>query len=125
MMPDVSDMELWERVKRTVTPLSRAVKASLRKTLFVPAQTQRLDLHGYTVQAAYEKTLDMLQNCAQSGERQILIITGKGTNGKGVLKRELPLWLSAPDLPVASVRPASARQGGEGAYVVKLKRRTR
>ena len=125
MLPDISDIELWERVKRTVTPLSKAVRASLHRTWFMPVQPRRLDLHGYTVQEAYKHTLSEIQASARRGEKQLLIITGKGVGGKGVLKRELPLWLDGTDLPISSVQQAPAKQGGEGAYIVKLKRRTK
>lgn len=125
MTPDIMDMDLWEKVKRTVTPLSEAVRASLRKTGLLSPCQRRLDLHGYTLQEAYEQTLSTLQLCAQNGERQLLVITGKGKCGNGALRRELPLWLGAAHLPIASVQQAPIEQGGEGAYIVKLKRSTK
>ena len=119
----VSDMELWEEVKRTVTPLSVAMKTALRKKKKQATSVRRLDLHGYTAQEAYQHTLEVLKNSFQRGEKQLLIITGKGSKGQGILKRELPLWLADADLPVKSVQHAPIERGGEGAYIVKLKRR--
>ena len=123
MIPLVNDMELWEEVKRTVTPLSEAIKTALRKKKTRAATVRRLDLHGYTAQEAYQRTLSVLKNSFQRGDKQLLIITGKGYKGQGILRRELPLWLADADLPIKSVQQAPIEQGGEGAYIVKLKRR--
>ena len=59
------------------------------------------------------------------GCREVLVITGKGTQGDGVLRRSTPEWLSTPPLRdlVAGVSQAHRRHGGEGALYVALKRR--
>ena len=54
----------------------------------------------------------------------MLVITGKGVGGDGVLKRRVPDWLAEPPLRdhIAGVSEAHRRHGGEGALYVALKR---
>jgi DNA-nicking Smr family endonuclease len=55
----------------------------------------------------------------------VLVITGKGKVGQGVLKVRTPEWLADPSLRemVAGVSTADRRHGGDGALYVALKRR--
>jgi DNA-nicking Smr family endonuclease len=55
----------------------------------------------------------------------VLVITGKGIRGDGVLRRLTPEWLAAPHLRavVAGISEAHRRHGGEGALYIALKRR--
>ena len=59
-----------------------------------------------------------------SGARAVLVITGRGKVGGGVLRRRLPDWLAEPPLRavVAGLAVAHRRHGGEGAFYVALKR---
>jgi DNA-nicking Smr family endonuclease len=57
----------------------------------------------------------------------VLVITGKGgglDTGRGVLKRQVPLWLALPEFRalVLSVDEASLSHGGEGALYVRVRR---
>lgn len=85
----------------------------------------RLDLHGMTQDAARITLEAFLGRAWSDGWRAVLVITGKGVQGDGVLRRRTPEWLSAPHLAhiVAGVSPAHRRHGGEGALYVALKRR--
>lgn len=72
-----------------------------------------------------------------SGHALVLVITGKGDperlmssgpafgEGRGVLKRAVPLWLAEPDLRavVVGFESAGRRHGGEGALYVRIRRR--
>lgn len=84
----------------------------------------RLDLHGYDQDRARAALVDFLHRASRSGHRAVLIITGKGIQGEGVLRRRVPQWLSCPTLAliVAGVSVAHARHGGDGALYVALKR---
>jgi DNA-nicking Smr family endonuclease len=57
----------------------------------------------------------------------VLVITGKGVQGDGILKRRAPEWLAVPHLShiVAGISDAHRRHGGEGALYVALKRKAR
>ncbi|WP_397413648.1 Smr/MutS family protein [Phenylobacterium sp.] len=85
----------------------------------------RLDLHGLTQDRARTDLEAFLGRAWTEGWRAVLVITGKGVQGDGVLRRRTPEWLGAPHLAhiVAGVSPAHRRHGGEGALYVALKRK--
>jgi DNA-nicking Smr family endonuclease len=87
----------------------------------------RLDLHGLNQDEARARLNAFLARAHAEGWRAVMVITGKGTRGDGVLRRHAPEWLAAPDLRhiVAGVAEAHRRHGGEGALYVALKRRAR
>lgn len=87
----------------------------------------RIDLHGMTHDRARAALESYLLRVWDEGCREVLVITGKGTKGDGVLRRFTPEWLAAPPLRaiVAGVSQAHRRHGGEGALYVALKRKTR
>ena len=60
----------------------------------------------------------------REGHRAVLVITGQGRLGGGVLRRRLPDWLSGPALRplIAGVSAAQRRHGGDGAFYIALKR---
>ena len=84
----------------------------------------RLDLHGMTRDAAYERLLSFLAMSRAFGHRTVLVITGKGFSGAGVLRREVPLWLGNPEfrVHVSAIETAGRRHGGEGALDLRLRR---
>ena len=84
----------------------------------------RLDLHGLDQDRARAMLVSFLHRARSEGWRAVLIITGKGSRGDGVLRRMTPEWLAAPGLRdlVAGVSEAHRRHGGEGALYVALKR---
>jgi DNA-nicking Smr family endonuclease len=87
----------------------------------------RIDLHGMTQDQARAALERFLVRAWDDGYRAALVITGKGVQGDGVLKRRVPEWLAAHYLApvVAGVSDAHRRHGGEGALYVALKRRPR
>jgi DNA-nicking Smr family endonuclease len=87
----------------------------------------RLDLHGYDQDRARAALEGFLRRAWDEGYRSVLVITGKGVQGDGVLRRRTPEWLAAPHLSeiVAGVSEAHRRHGGEGALYVALKRKRR
>jgi DNA-nicking Smr family endonuclease len=85
----------------------------------------RLDLHGLDEDQARAVLAGFLHRAQEDGWRAVLIITGKGSRGDGVLRRMVPEWLAAPFLRnlVSGVSEAHRRHGGAGALYVALKRR--
>lgn len=85
----------------------------------------RLDLHGLNALAAEARLKAFVQQAWANDYRAVLVITGKGVAGDGLLKRNAPEWLADPELShiVAGISPAHARHGGAGALYVALKRR--
>ena len=99
----VADEQLWEEVKRTVKPVKRRVKRDLPKRLRVvrgapkPPKTI-LDLHGKTVQEAFDATNAFVKRARLAGLKEITIITGRGTTGKALIKNEFEGWLENPNI---------------------------
>ena len=87
----------------------------------------RIDLHGMTQDRARAALVNFLFNAQDEGLRAVLVITGKGVSGEGVLRRRFPEWLAEPELRkiVAGLSTAERHHGGEGAFYVALKRRVR
>jgi DNA-nicking Smr family endonuclease len=85
----------------------------------------RLDLHGMDQDRARAALHGFLRRTHADGLRAVLVITGKGLTGDGILRRRTPEWLAEPEVRslIAGVSQAERRHGGEGALYVALKRR--
>jgi len=116
-----------------LAPLGRRVKQRLaRGTLAIDG---RLDLHGLTQARAHDALLAFLRTARGNGWKLVLVITGKGANlgasfgdstaERGVLRRQVPLWLKLPEFRahVVSFEAAHIGHGGEGALYVRVRRR--
>ena len=88
----------------------------------------RIDLHGRTQQQAHDDLHDFVAGAHSAGKRMVLVITGKGMRdeGRGVLRRQVPLWLALPELRryVIGFEDAHVGHGGEGALYVRVRRAT-
>ncbi|ADE39875.1 Smr/MutS family protein [Candidatus Puniceispirillum marinum] len=84
----------------------------------------RLDLHGYNAAQAQRKLTQFLSQARLSGYRCILVITGKGARGTGVLRSAVPDWLKRAPLSelVLAMAQAKPSDGGAGALYVLLRR---
>ncbi|MEM5520798.1 Smr/MutS family protein [Sulfitobacter sp. AS59] len=93
----------------------------------------RIDLHGMTLDRAHPALTRFILNAHKSGKRLVLVITGKGKMRDeggpipvrhGVLRHQVPQWLSMPPLAsaVLQVSQAHISHGGGGAYYVYLRR---
>lgn len=94
----------------------------------------RLDLHGMTLSEAHPELIGFICRAYDAQMRLVLVITGKGKDRdsggpipirRGILKHQVPGWLTAPPLGalVLDIREAHQRHGGGGAYYVYMKRR--
>jgi DNA-nicking Smr family endonuclease len=88
----------------------------------------RLDLHGMTQTRAHHALSAFLQRAHSDGLTFVLVITGKGKMGaeteRGVLRRQVPQWLSLPEFRalVVGFEEAHIGHGGEGALYVRIRR---
>jgi len=96
----------------------------------------RLDLHGMTVTQAHAALLRFLRDAQSDGAKTVLVVTGKGSlarsrsgehdggRERGVLRRQVPMWLALPEFRplVVGFDDAHAGHGGEGALYVRLRR---
>ena len=98
----------------------------------------RVDLHGLRQSEAHHRLRAFVLDAHARGLRSVLVITGKGASGaqrdaarddprseRGVIRRNVPVWLEEPELRaiVVSYTSAHARHGGDGALYVHLRRR--
>ena len=94
----------------------------------------RIDLHGMRQHEAHISLRRFLLSCSGRGLRWVLVITGKGGQRRqrddsfgisesGVLRRNVPMWLSQPELRAIGVSSttASISHGGEGALYIQLR----
>jgi len=83
-----------------------------------------LDLHGHTQASARQVLFSFLQSAHARGERAVIVVTGVGRGGEGVLRRCLPDWLGERDVRgvISGYAQAHRSHGGAGAYYVFLKR---
>jgi DNA-nicking Smr family endonuclease len=112
-----------------LAPLGRRMRQKLaRGSSEIDA---RIDLHGMTQADAHVALAHFLRRAQHNGARVVLVITGKGARAggdayseRGVLKRQVPLWLESPELRplVIGVESASVGHGGAGALYVRVRR---
>jgi DNA-nicking Smr family endonuclease len=100
----------------------------------------RIDLHGMRQSEAHVALRRFLHAAHMKGHRVVLVITGKGApagtprddhwsesmgrSDRGILRRNVPMWLADPELRaiVVSYTAAAVRHGGDGALYVHLRR---
>ena len=88
----------------------------------------RLDLHGMTQARAHRALSSFLRRARGDGLTFVLVITGKGKMGaeseRGVLRRQVPHWLSLSEFRtlVVGFEEAHVGHGGEGAIYVRIRR---
>jgi DNA-nicking Smr family endonuclease len=92
----------------------------------------RIDLHGMTQVEAHRALFSFLRRVQADGARIALVVTGKGSSrgehdadrDRGVLKRQVPLWLSLPEFRslIVGFEDAHVGHGGQGALYVRLRR---
>lgn len=93
----------------------------------------KLDLHGMRIDTAHPALVRFVLTAQAQGKRLVLVVTGKGKDRddpgpiptpRGVLRNQVPHWLSIPPLAqaVMQVTPAHISHGGDGAYYIYLRR---
>jgi DNA-nicking Smr family endonuclease len=84
----------------------------------------RFDLHGHTQRSAHAALLRFIERARADGCRHVLVVTGRGGESGGVLKRSVPRWLQEPAFHrhVVAFHEAGPRHGGAGALYLVLRR---
>jgi len=98
----------------------------LSRGLVQPDRT--LDLHGHTLATAYDLLDRRLEQAVTTGDRVLLLITGKprsGSERRGAIRAAVGDWLAASRhaADIAAVRNAHPRHGGAGALYIVLRRK--
>jgi DNA-nicking Smr family endonuclease len=111
-----------------LAPLDRRLKSRLKRG--TQAIDARIDLHGMTQNEAHAALMRFLRRAQRDGARFALVITGKGVRGgddnreRGVLRRQVPLWLRLPEFRpyVIGFEAAHVGHGGEGALYLRIRK---
>jgi DNA-nicking Smr family endonuclease len=124
-IPSISAPKPSKPAVPPLAPLGRRERSRLSKRR--SEIDARLDLHGMTQTRAHRMLLAFLQRAHHDGLTFVLVITGKGVVGdaeRGVLRRQVPQWLSLPEFRtlVVGFEEAHIGHGGEGALYVRIRR---
>jgi len=120
-----------ERLAKAPLKMDRKTHARLKRGKLSPEG--KLDLHGMTMDQAHPRLVSFILRAQAEGKRLVLVITGKGKHRDeggpipvrhGVLRHQVPHWLSVPPLAQAVLQVAEAhvKHGGGGAYYIYLRR---
>ena len=84
----------------------------------------KLDLHGKTLTEAKAATEAFILNSSKKKHKIVLIITGRGNHGKGVIRQAFPAWLQKESMrkAVVAICQAQPKDGGGGAWYLQLRR---
>ncbi|MHB1304476.1 MAG: Smr/MutS family protein [Acidiphilium sp.] len=102
--------------------LDRATWTRFRAGRIAPDRT--LDLHGMTLAPAHGAVIALVAGAAAQGLRCVEIVTGHGrrAGGEGVLRREVPFWLSEAPLRPLILAICHPHPANPGALRVLLRR---
>ena len=86
-----------------------------------------VDLHGYSLDAAWRVLDQGLEHAIRAGARVMLLVTGKPRepgSGRGAIRAAVGDWLavSRHASSIAAVRNAHPRHGGSGALYIVFRR---
>jgi DNA-nicking Smr family endonuclease len=113
-----------------LTPFDRRLKQRVARGR--DAIEARIDLHGMTQSQAHTALLRFLRRAQADGAKVALVVTGKGggkllrdgSGEQGVLRRQVPMWLSLPEFRpfIVGFEEAHVSHGGQGALYIRLRR---
>ena len=122
---DIKVSKEWGAIEKNI--LKKIQKGKLKVSA-------SLDLHGNNIPESKKLVYDFVNYNSQKDKRILLIITGKGKRlfiedewkGTGILKTKIPIWLTSLALSKKIVwfDHAPSNMGGEGAFIVYLKKLT-
>lgn len=122
---------IGEQVAGTQVNMDRKAYGRLTRGKLRPEG--KIDLHGMTLDRAHPALTRFVLSAQAQGKRLVLVVTGKGKHRDddgpipvrfGVLRHQVPQWLSMPPLSsvILQVTQAHFRHGGCGAYYVYLRK---
>ena len=118
-----SSREVSFKKKKGLPPPGTLTKKIVKKLATKKIETNAtLDLHGLNIEDARVSFLSFLDTCWKYKYSYVLIITGKG---KGILKNAFIEWLKEDEIfpLIIGYSIAHRLQGGDGAFVLHLRRR--
>ena len=124
------DLDSWEKLIQSVLPLKKGnkcvVSSPIERLKIKPKPVRILqhivDLHGLTVQEAYECVFKFITVHYVLNSKTISIITGKGQTGEGKIKKEIEFWLETATFKEKISRYEWINDGGTiRIYLKKIK----
>ena len=126
------DKKAWEDFTKSPTNIYDKEKENINNNL--KKERFRFDLHGFTLNSANQKVLEIINFCLKKRYKEILLITGKGLHSMtdddtyvskdlSKLKYSVPDFINNNDINnyVLSISEATTKDGGAGAILIKLK----
>ena len=131
----LEDLNTWQNYIKNPTDVFDKDKLNKDKKSY--SERFKYDLHGFTLAEANKKVKEIIFYCVKKNFREILFITGKGIHSKTeknvYASQDLSkLKYSVPDFIISnyeimkyviSISKANKIDGGDGAIVVKLKKK--
>jgi DNA-nicking Smr family endonuclease len=133
---DIPDTEkkLWEEYLKN--PKDLFDKELENTKIYDRSERFRFDLHGFTLLEANKKVRELIIYCHKNSFKEILLITGKGLHSNvdqntyvskelSKLKFAVPEYIKTQkDLSdkIINIKAAKINDGGEGAFIIKLKK---
>ncbi len=115
-----SDLSLGD-----ISRVDKSIIKNIKKGNF--SVDARLDLHGKTLEKAFNTFVSFVNNNYELENRNLLIVTGKGNPEKntGIIRKNFPLWLNNESVrdKILYVNFANISDGGDGAFYVFLRRK--
>ena len=115
--------QIDKKILNTVT-LDQQLYKQFKNTSF-----QKVDLHGHTVDEAYQKVYSYLKLNFKIKNLFHIVITGLGNKSEGEefftgkIRKQFPQWLETEPFQkiVKSYSPCKIKHGGLGAFYIKLR----
>ncbi len=120
--PALLPLSSSRKLQKLSEPQNRQNERGVRRGKQVVSAS--FDLHGHTQDSAWRLLPAFLAREQARGSRCVIVITGKGRSGEGVLRKNFLHWLELPEARgfVSGYAPAHARHGGGGAWYVYLRK---
>jgi DNA-nicking Smr family endonuclease len=95
----------------------------------------KIDLHGFSLEEAFNKIREVIENCYEKNLKNILVVTGKGLRSKvkenpylsedlSLLKYAVPNFIKDNFSEIiSSIEEPDQNLGGSGAFLLRLKKR--
>lgn len=110
--------------KAAAKPQNRSNEKAVRRGKQMVSAS--FDLHGHTQESAWRVLPAFLRQQQAQGARCVIVITGKGRSGEGILRKNFLRWLDMPEARtlVSGYAPAHPKHGGGGAWYVYVRKRS-
>lgn len=116
----IKDLEIWNEFIKGIKPLNKNIHSYFpqKQKITIRHRTRRpnyLDLHGYTLNEAFEELEKFFEEKYYDKIRNVKIITG----ASGQIRQDFPHWMDNPKLKRFY---SSYSQINSGSFLIKIKK---